>query len=189
MDVINISTMKKVLVTGLLSVCFTIGVLGQQRGDIYDNFNQKPNPNQAYFVIKSPATGKEYFTGPLTNRSCAECYDGITAIGDSLYQRKSFADAVLLYNAAFLLNNDKGKVKHRYKTACAWVNLGNTDSAFNQLYRLVKVGKYNNIYEISNDRCFQPLHQDKRWEPLMDAVEENSRQIQEKLKNEMKEDG
>lgn len=164
-------------------------VLGQELKDIYDNFNQKPNPNQAYFVIKSPVTGREYFSGRLVDQKCPECYNDITAIGDSLYARKNFTDAVAVYNAAFLLNNDRGKVKHRYKAACAWVALGNADYAFDQLNRLVLVGKYDHVYEISSDKCFEPLHKDKRWEPLLDAVKENVKQVQEKLKKEMKEDG
>jgi tetratricopeptide (TPR) repeat protein len=164
-------------------------LFGQQPGDIYDNFNQKPNPNQAYFVIKSPVNGKEYYSGRLIDHKCSECYDDITAIGDSLYARKNFADALSLYAAAFSLNNDRGKVKHRYKAACAWVMMGNPDQAFDQLNRLVRVGKYDHIYEISTDKCFQPLHKDKRWEPLLEAVRENARQVQEKLKKEMKEDG
>ncbi|MGB4772797.1 MAG: hypothetical protein WBP58_15135 [Chitinophagaceae bacterium] len=181
--------MNKVILLLSIAAFVTIHVFGQQRGDSYDNFNQKPNPNQAYFVIKSPTTGKEYFSGRLQDHKCPDCYNDITAIGDSLYERKNFADAVFLYNTAFSLNSDKGKVKHRYKAACAWVVLGNADSAFNQLNRLVHVGKYNNTYEISSDGCFQPLHNDKRWAPLMDAVEENARQVQEKLKKEMKQDG
>jgi hypothetical protein len=38
-------------------------------------------------------------------------------------------------------------------------------------------------------KCFEPLHKDNRWEPLMNAVKENAKQVQEKLKKEMKEDG
>ena len=113
--------------------------------DIYNNFKQEPGKNRGYFVLKNKETGKVLYEDWINNKQCPECYDKMTNRADSFYNKKGMLDAAYLYFAAFKLNNDKGKVKHRYNAACAWVQLNNYENAFGELWRIAFIAKYHNV--------------------------------------------
>jgi tetratricopeptide (TPR) repeat protein len=151
--------------------------------DIYDNFKSGSNNTKSYVSIKSEKTGKIIYEDSVINRDCAACYDKITFKADSLYKLTEYSDAVKMYEIAFILNKDKGKVKHRYNAACCWTQLNKKDLAFRQLQKIVTIGKYYNTYQISSDVCFTPLHTDPKWNLLLTEVEKNKINTQKKLSN------
>lgn len=152
--------------------------------DIYSNFEQRPRAGKSYLVLKSE-TGKIIFEDTIENGQCISCYERLTEKADSFYSKMKLNEAAILYTSAFKLNNDKGKIKHRYKAACSWTILNNKENAFAELKRIVFVGKYSNYYQINSDDCFKPLHNDSRWKEIVEGVKKNLKEAEEKLNKEM----
>ena len=150
--------------------------------DIHSNFDQRPRTgnSKSYLVLKNEA-GKIIFEDTIENGECISCYEKLTEQADSFYSKKKLNEAVSLYSSAFKLNNDKGKIKHRYKAACSWTLLNNKDNAFAELKRIVFVGKYSNYHQINSDDCFKPLHNDSRWQEILEGVKRNMKEVGEKL--------
>jgi hypothetical protein len=98
-----------------------------------------------------------------------------------LFAKKEYENAGTVYAAAFELNDDKGKVKHRYNAARSFAVTKNPDAAFIQLEKIVFSGKYYNTMEISNEKSFVSLHSDPKWKSLMKGVEANFQKLQEEL--------
>ena len=150
----------------------------------YDNFKNKPNYSPSYVVVKSKVTGKILYEHNIENGKCAECYDKLTLKADSCYKNKNYTDAAILYTSAFILNDNKVKVKHRLTAACSQVKLNNFDDAFENLNKVVFGAKFHNIYEISSNDCFKPLQKDVRWTKLIEGINKNLDEVQQKLKAE-----
>lgn len=150
----------------------------------YDNFKNKQLPTSAYLIVRNKNTGKILFETNINNGKCIECYDKLTNRADSFYLKKDFSNAILLYSTAFKLNDDKGKVKHRLNSACCYVQLNDFNSAFEELNRIVFVGKFYNAYTLTSSDCLKPLQKDARWKPLLDEMIKNIESIQKKLETE-----
>jgi hypothetical protein len=108
-------------------------------------------------------------------------YTSLANQGDSLFTMNNFKDAALIYARAFETFGGKGVVKHRYRAACSWAEIGNSDSAFAQLQRMATKGKYYNVPQITNEQHLQSLHTDSRWKPLIDLINKNMLEEQERL--------
>jgi hypothetical protein len=100
-------------------------------------------------------------------------YFEFARVADSLYKNKNYADAALYYSDAFKVNNSKGYPVDRYSAACAWTHAGNFDSAFYNLNRIMTYTDYFNFLDISIDSNLIPLHQDSRWQHLIETINEN----------------
>ena len=100
-------------------------------------------------------------------------YLRLVSKADSLCKEKKYSEAIITYYQAFKAINDQGKVKDRYSAACCWALLGNADSAFSQLTRIVTKGKYSAYFQITQDENLKALHKDSRWGPLLKKIEEN----------------
>ncbi len=148
--------------------------------DIYSNVRQSPYPGRKLLVLKDE-TGSILFEDSLTNDLCPSCYAKLTNRADSLYGNRNIHSAVVLYSTAFKLNNDRGKVKHRYNAACCWTMLNNKDKAFEELGRIVTGGKYHNYYQLTTDACFVPLHNDPRWNRIVEQAQKNGKAAQDQL--------
>lgn len=96
-----------------------------------------------------------------------------TKKADSLLAIRDFKNAGLTYCDAFNTIGGKGIPIDRYNAARAWAQCSFPDSAFLNLERIVSKTMYANYYHISNDIDLIPLHSDKRWQPLMEAVKQN----------------
>lgn len=155
--------------------------------DIYDIFKKEKLNSKNFISIKSKLTGQIIYEDSIKGNLCYECYDRITEIADSFYHKKMFEESIGLYNVAFELNNNKGKVKHRLNAACCWVKLGNNDKAFVELEKVIFVGKFYNIFMLESESCFKILHKDIRWDKLISGAKNNLSVIQNNMNNDFKE--
>jgi len=112
-------------------------------------------------------------------------YNELSTRADGFFKEKKYSSAVSLYHAAFTINNDLGKVKHRYNAACCYSMLDNTAAAFTELFKLAKKGKYYNYLEISTEDRFDRLQSDSQWKELLSIVRENAETMKEKLNSEI----
>ena len=92
---------------------------------------------------------------------------------DSLYKTKDFKTSANTYSVAFKLNGWKGLPYDRYKSACSWALSGAADSAFFQLDIIVTKTNYKDYDHITTDEDLNSLHNDGRWQPLVDQVKQN----------------
>lgn len=136
----------------------------------FDNFKGKPNYSPSYVLIKSKTSGKVLYENYTNQGKCFACYDKLIFKADSCYNKKNYADAAVLYTAAFTLNDNKGKVKHRLMAACCYATLNELDLAFENLNRVVFIAKFRNLQELSKNNCFKVLQNDKRWAKLIEGV-------------------
>lgn len=148
----------------------------------YDNFQNRSGYASSYVIIKSKETGKVLYEHEAEKGVCTACYDGLTLKADSCYKLRNYADAAVLYNAAFVLNVDKGKVKHRLNAACSFTRINDFDKAFDNLNRVVFVAKFRNLDEIANSDCYKPLQKDARWAKLIEGISRNLEEVEQKIK-------
>lgn len=154
------------------------------KNDSYDNFKNQPFYSASYVIIKSKESGRVLYEHNVVNGKCLECYDNLTLKADSCYKKNNYSDAAVLYNSAFRLNDNKGKVKHRLNAACCLVKLNDFDSAFENLNKVVFGAKFSNLTEITSNNCFKPLQKDERWKKLIDGINKNLEDVEQKIKNE-----
>lgn len=152
--------------------------------DSYDNFNNKPKLTSSFVVIKSKSSGAILYEHSIDKGLCTECYDDVTTKADSFYRKKNYADAANLYHSAFLLNDNKGKVKHRLVAACCYVKLDDFDKAFDNLERIVFGARFSNYNEIASNDCYKPLRKDARWNKLIEGLKKNAEETQLRIKAE-----
>jgi hypothetical protein len=107
-------------------------------------------------------------------------YNEHTQLADSFFSQRNYKKAVQSYSTAFIINGDMGKVIHRYRAASCWALLENKDSAFFQLQRAVEKGKFSAYDLIKADVNLLTLHQDERWEPLLNKVADNLKAKEQK---------
>lgn len=101
-------------------------------------------------------------------------YTMLTRKADSLLTKaKDYEHAAFAYSEAFKVNGWKGLSNDRYNAACAWALARNADSAFFQLYRIATAMNYTNVSHMSTDTDLLPLHDDKRWNEVMEIVKQN----------------
>ncbi|MBX9782303.1 MAG: hypothetical protein K2X48_03320 [Chitinophagaceae bacterium] len=106
-------------------------------------------------------------------------YEEAINLADLYFQKNKYEISAAYFEIAFKNNNNRGKVKDRYKAACAYAALKNNDSAFAQLFKIVKGTPYYDIPKLENEVFFLPLKPDKRWKELISYVEENIKKITE----------
>jgi hypothetical protein len=148
----------------------------------YDNFKDRSSYAPSYVVIKSKETGKILYEHVAENGVCITCYDGLTLKADSCFKMRNYSDAAVLYSSAFVLNDDKGKVKHRLSAACCFTRMNDFEKAFDNLNRVVFGAKFRNLDEISYNECYKPLHKDSRWTRLIDGIARNLEEVEQKIK-------
>jgi hypothetical protein len=152
--------------------------------DSYDNFKHQSSYSGSYVIIKSKASGNVLYENNVVNGKCLECYDNLTLKADSCYKKINYSDAAVLYNAAFRLNENKGKVKHRLKAACCLIKLNDYDSAFDNLNKVVFGAKFRNLTEITSNNCYKPIQKDERWKKLIDGINKNLDNVEQSIKSE-----
>jgi hypothetical protein len=119
------------------------------------------------FSFSQEGPAKEYF--PLVEK------------GSELYSKKDYKGSVEAYEKAFKLNDGKALHEDRYNAACSWALVGNIDTTFYHLNRLVRKGKFANYRRIISDTDLNILHKDKRWLSLLDTILHNKEIAEAKL--------
>lgn len=150
--------------------------------DSYDNFKNHSLNSASYIIIKSKESGRVLYEHNVVNGKCLECYENISLKADSCYKKNSYSDAAVLYSSAFRLNGDKGKVKHRLNAACCFMKLNDFDSAFENLNKVVFGAKFRNLTEITSNNCYKPLQKDERWRKLINGINKNLEEVEQKIK-------
>ncbi len=185
--------MKKIFL--FAGIVFHLGVIGQLlpksdttivlKTDEYNNFKAKKQAPQytGTIALDSAENQRLLMQGKITLVSFN--YIEFTAKADSLYKMGACAAAANLYTTAFKKNNDRGQVKHRYNAACCYASLKLNDSAFFQLYRIAEKGNYYNYNEIEAEKCFDNLHADSKWQPLIKIIKNNAGKMADKLNAEI----
>lgn len=112
--------------------------------------------------------------GHLTSgQNSSDAYSFYSKKADSLLNAKNFKEAAITYSKAFESIEWKGAQIHRYNAACAWALAEMPDSAFYQLNNIATKAKYTDYVHIVIDTSLYSLHQDKRWEPLIEIIKQN----------------
>lgn len=81
--------------------------------------------------------------------------------------------AAITYSEAFKTNNWKGYPNDRYNAACSWALASVPDSAFFQLNRIATKSNYKKYGHIIADSDLNSLHNDIRWNPLLELIKQN----------------
>ena len=102
-------------------------------------------------------------------------------IADSLYYAKDYKKSANKFSEAFKSNNWNVLLFDRYKAACSWALAAVPDSAFFQLERVAN-DPYYTIYEyITTDSNLITLHNDSRWNSIIDRVKKNKDAAEAKI--------
>lgn len=153
------------------------------RNDYYDNFNNKLNLNDVFFEIKD--SKNEIIRKIYLTDNKIENYTILTKIADSLFYKKKFNIASIVYLQAIQLNNNLGKVKHRYNLACALASTQKIDESFEQLDIIISKGRFSDKKLINNEELLTNLKSDYRWNIMLKKIEFNLRKIQDSLNYEI----
>lgn len=90
-----------------------------------------------------------------------------------LYEKGDYQQSGETYEKAFVAFDGKGLVTDRYNASCSWARSGNSDEAFDNLFRIARKGSYTNLPHMTSDSDLTSLHDDKRWKELVKLVKAN----------------
>ncbi|MCW3084411.1 MAG: hypothetical protein JWP12_1777 [Bacteroidetes bacterium] len=110
-----------------------------------------------------------------------ERYNELLKKADRFYRLKNYKTSAQTYSQAFKLNRWKATTDDRYNAACAWAMAGIPDSAYFQLGKVIENGKYYNYQMIATEPAFKSLQKEKRWELLLENVQQNAKNAEAKL--------
>ena len=96
-----------------------------------------------------------------------DAYFQLAKKADSLYQAKAYQAATDAYTQAFRANRWMGFMPEMFGAARAWARVGNADSAFRKIDRLMTYGSYEDKQKVPNEPAFAALRKDKRWNALV----------------------
>lgn len=113
-------------------------------------------------------------------------YDKTAGLATDFFGNGNYLKATELYEKAIAENKGLGKIKDRFKLACCYAKLGNNDSAFVNLFRIVKSSKYYDIRGLETEVLLKSLHKDERWKQVIIIVEENLNKLNEDTNNRLK---
>ena len=111
----------------------------------------------------------------LTGQTNAPNYESLILKADSLYQVKDFANSAFAFSDAFKAADAKIKINHRYNAACSWALANYTDSAFYNLNYIASWMNYTSYGTVKADPDLLSLHNDNRWNPLLEKVLANKK--------------
>lgn len=100
---------------------------------------------------------------------------------DSLYQLKDYKNSANAYTNAFKSNGWAGSPSDRYNAACSWALANQPDSSFFHLNHIATKAKYSDYSHITTDTDLNSLHNDKRWNPLLQLIKQNKETLEAKL--------
>ena len=115
-------------------------------------------------------------TSSLLGQTCALKYEALIRKADSLYQLKDFTKSAFAFSDAFKATDAKITVNHRYNAACSWALANYPDSAFFNLNYIATILNYTNYGTIKSDPDLISLHNDNRWNRLLEKVLANKKE-------------
>jgi hypothetical protein len=108
-------------------------------------------------------------------------YNELIQKADSLLKAKDYKASASKYSEAFKIKGWKGLQFDRYNSACSWALSGVADSAFFQLNIIVTKTNYKYYDHIIIDEDLNSLHNDIRWQPLINQVKQNKEKAEANL--------
>ena len=108
--------------------------------------------------------------------SIAQNANQIYRKADSLYTLKDFKNAALAYNEGIKLQAAAAGFSRYLSAASSWAMANLPDSAFSMLDKISKNEKVvqSDYYNIESAKDLAALHPDKRWKPLLAAVQKQA---------------
>jgi hypothetical protein len=88
-----------------------------------------------------------------------------------LYESKEFLKSGQKYSEAFDAIGNKGTLYDRYNAACSWALANQPDSSFVQLFKIVEIGNFTDLSQLTADPDLNSLHSDERWIKLIEIIE------------------
>jgi len=110
-----------------------------------------------------------------------EKYSALVKEADKFYENKDFLNSGKKYSEAFVALGDKGMVNDRYNAACSWALANKPDSAFVQLFIIAENGNYKNLGHITTDTDLNSIHNDERWNKVIEIVKSNKEKYEANL--------
>src|ERR1700760_4219314 len=105
-----------------------------------------------------------------------ERYYLFTSHGYRLLTDKSFKEAGLAYDSAFLSAEGKGRGGDFYNAACSWARAGSVDKALSYLDKATRQGQFADAAVADQDPDLAGLKGDKRWSDILDRMRLNKLQ-------------
>ena len=110
-----------------------------------------------------------------------ERYAELTKEAWQLYEEKEYLMSARKYAKAFIALGGKGIVNDRYNAACSWALANEIDSAFVQLFKIAQNGNYTNLGHITTDTDLNSIHNDKRWNEVIEIIKSNKEKSEANL--------
>jgi hypothetical protein len=126
-------------------------------------------------------SGAFLFVNSMIAQDIPKEYFNLIHKADSLLSSKDYKNASFEYSAAFKINGWKALQNDRYNAACSWAMANYPDSAFFNLDRIAKKLGFKNYDHIIKDTDLNSLHNDKRWNPIIELVKQNRDNAEAKL--------
>jgi tetratricopeptide (TPR) repeat protein len=183
LSLLNLLRMKALFIFISLLMSFVLNTVCQTKKDSTlvlqsDDYSNSKHKDISTNTMIYPITEREgHDTAKIS--SFKGSYEEAIKLAELYFQKSKYEIAVAYYQTAFKSNKDLGKVKDRYKAACAYAALKNNDSAFAHLFKIVKGTRYYDIPKLENEFFFLQLKKDKRWKELIILMEENIKKITE----------
>lgn len=117
----------------------------------------------------------------LTFAQDRERYSELIKEASGLYESKDFLESGKKYSEAFVALGGKGVVTDRYNAACSWALAKKPDSAFVQLFKIAENGNYSNYGHITIDPDLNSLHNDERWNKVLNIIKSNKEKAEANL--------
>ena len=99
-------------------------------------------------------------------------YYQLVGEASQLYDSGEYLKSGQKYSEAFLAQGNQGTMDDRYNAACSWALAGEKDSSFIQLFKIAN-GNFKEYNYLLADTDFNSLHQDPRWEEVLEIVKTN----------------
>ncbi|SFU75877.1 hypothetical protein SAMN05216480_1217 [Pustulibacterium marinum] len=86
------------------------------------------------------------------------------------YNSKDYVTSAEKFEKAFLISGDKINILYYYVAACSNALAQNPDTAFQQLFKIVKDPYFEHPEDIMTNADLEILHQDERWNKLGELI-------------------
>ncbi len=112
-----------------------------------------------------------------------EAYRVAIKNAEAYFEAHDYKKAANEYSNAFKVLNWKGLPSDRFNSARTWALSGEKDSAFFQINRLLTKTDYLVFHDLINEKDFDSLHHDKRWQQVLHSLNPNNELYQDSLAN------
>jgi tetratricopeptide (TPR) repeat protein len=115
-------------------------------------------------------------------------YSHLINDAEDLFKQGEYENAAEKYKEAFDVFGGKGGLDDKYNFAKAYILSGDQKTAFFHLFNLARATKHyglSNITKVKDDINFNSLHNDKRWEELLNIINKNKKELEVNLDKEL----